>query len=135
MIKKLFLSERWSFVSNLWTNGVHNINELHKITCILKSTLYTYIQKLENFDTIKPKPRSRRSKLLSSKKWTHLEKLASTRKCATSKEIAFILNQTYPNLNIASRTIRENLFNLGYRVCIPTSIPMLTIAAKECKVE
>ncbi|CAG8754682.1 664_t:CDS:1, partial [Funneliformis caledonium] len=59
----------------------------------------------------------------------------STRKCATSKEIAFTLNQAYPNLNIASRTICENLFNLGYHVSIPTSIPILTVAAKECRVE
>ncbi|CAI2184182.1 955_t:CDS:2, partial [Funneliformis geosporum] len=93
-------------------NGVHDINELHKITHISKSTLYTYIRKLENFGTIKPKPHSGRPKLLSPKKWAHLGKLASTRKCATSKEIAFTLNQTYPNLNIAPRTIRENLFNL-----------------------
>jgi len=134
-MKKLSLSERRSFVSNLWANGVYDINELHKIIRIPKSTLYTYIRKLENFGTIKPKPYSGRPKLLSPKKWAHLRKLASTRKYATSKKIAFTLNQTYPNLNIASRTIHENLFNLGYRVCIPTSIPMLTIAAKECKVE
>lgn len=135
MTKKLSLNERRSFVSNLWANGVHDINELHKITHIPKSTLYTYIRKLENFGSIKPKPRSGRPKLLSPKKRSHLGKLASTKKCATSKEIAFTLNQTYPNLNIAPRTIRENLFNLGYRVCIPTSIPMLTIAAKERRVE
>ncbi|CAI2183500.1 19152_t:CDS:2 [Funneliformis geosporum] len=112
-------------------NGVHDINELHKITHISKSTLYTYIQKLENFGTIKPKPRSGMPKLLFPKKQVHLRKLASTRKCATSKKIAFTLNQTYPNLNISPRTICENLFNLGYYVCIRTSIPMLTIAAKE----
>ncbi len=135
MTKKLSLSERWSFVSNLQANGVHDINKLHKITRILKSTLYTYIQKLENFGIIKPKPRSGKPKLLSPKKWAHLGKLASIKKYATSKEIAFTLNQTYPNLNIAFRTIRENLFNLGYRVCILTSIPMLTVTAKEHRVK
>ncbi|CAG8776425.1 16555_t:CDS:1, partial [Funneliformis caledonium] len=135
MPKKLTLNERRSFINNLWTNGVHDINELHKITHIPKSTLYTYIRKLKNFGIIKPKSRPGRPKLLSPKKRIHLGKLASTRKCATSKEIAFTLNQAYPNFNIASRTIRENLFNLGYRVSIPTSIPMLTVAAKERRVE
>ncbi len=72
---------------------------------------------------------------MSSKKRAHLRKLTSIRKCATSKEIAFTLNQTYPNLNIAFRTICENLFNLGYCVCILTSILMLTVAVKERKVE
>ncbi len=119
----------------MWINRVHDINKLHKITYILKFTLYTYIQKLENFGTIKSKPYSERLKLLSPKKWAHLEKLASIRKYATSKKIAFTLNQTYSNFNIASRTIRENFFNLGYHVYIPTSIPMLTVAAKEYRVE
>ncbi len=97
--------------------------------------LYIYIWKLENFSTIKLKPYSGRPKLLSPKKWAHLRKLASTRKCATSKKIAFTLNQTYSNLNITSRTNCENLFNLGYRVCISTSILMLTVTAKEHRVE
>ena len=119
----------------MWANRVHDINELHKITHISKSTLYTYIWKLENFGTIKLKPHSERPKLLSSKKWAHFRKLASIRKCTISKEIAFTLNQIYPNLNITSKTIRENLFNLDYCICISTSISMLTIAAKECKVE
>ena len=92
MLKKLSLNKKRLFVNNLQTNGVHDINELHKITHIPKSFLYTYIQKLKNFGTIKPKPRLGRPKLLFPKKWAHLGKLASTRKCATSKKIAFTLN-------------------------------------------
>ena len=72
---------------------------------------------------------------MSSKKRAHLRKLTSIRKCATSKKIAFTLNQIYSNLNIAFKTICENLFNLSYHVCILTSIPILTVAAKERKVE
>lgn len=135
MPKKLTLNEKRSLVSSLWANGIHNVNKLHEITHIPKSTLYTYVPKLKKSGTIKLKSRLGRPKLLSPKKRIHLGKLASTRKCATSKEIAFTLNQTYPNLNIASRTVRENLFKLGYRVCVPTSIPMLTGVAKERRVE
>ena len=72
---------------------------------------------------------------MSPKKRIHLGKLASTRKYATSKEIAFTFNQAYPNLNIAFRIIRKNLFNLGYHISILTSIPMLTVAAKKRRVE
>jgi len=46
-----------------------------------------------------------------------------------------VLNQTYPNLNIAPRTVRENLYNLGYHVCVPVSVPMLTASAKDYRVE
>jgi transposase len=131
MLKKLTFDEKCSFVSKLWANGIRNISELYKITRIPKSILYRYVQKLKSSGTIKSKPRSERPKLLSPKKHIQLEKLASKRKCTTSKEIAFTLNQTYPNLNNAPRTVRNNLFKLGYRVCIPTSIPMLTAATRE----
>ena len=46
-----------------------------------------------------------------------------------------MLNQTYPKLNIAPRTVRENLYNPGYRVCVPVSVPMLTPSAKDYRVE
>ncbi|CAI2177258.1 884_t:CDS:2 [Funneliformis geosporum] len=85
------------------------------------------LNEIRSFVSNLPKPHAGRPKLCFQKR-SHLGKLPSTRKYATSKEIAF-------TLNLASRTIRKNLFNLGYRVCIPTSIPMLTIAAKERKVE
>jgi transposase len=92
MSEKLSLNRRRSFVNRLWNNGVRTVPELHKITDIPKSTLYKYIQKILTSIPLKPKPRSGRPKILSSKQRMHLGKLASSRKCASSKEIADILN-------------------------------------------
>ena len=100
---------------NLWESGIHNVSQLHKIAHFPISTLYKY-QKLSTAASLKPKFRPGRPKKLTSEKRIHLGKLANSRKCASSKEIAHALDQTYPNLNIAPRTVRENLYNLGYRV-------------------
>ncbi|CAI2201363.1 18597_t:CDS:1, partial [Funneliformis geosporum] len=58
----------------------------------------------------------------------------SARLFATSFEIADTLNNSYPGLNIATRTVRENLWKLGYQVCVPKKIPFLTSIAKERRV-
>ena len=68
-------------------------------------------------------------------KCIYLGKLASSRKCASSKEIAHALNQTYPNLNIAPRTVCENLYNLGYHIHVPVPVPMLMASAKDYYIE
>jgi len=75
-----------------------------------------------------------RPKILSPKKRRHLGQLARSRAGATSFEITNTLNNIYPELNIATRTVRENLWKLGYRVCIPKKTPFLTPIAKERQV-
>ena len=135
MPKQPTLTQRRSIIENLWESGIHDISQLHKITHIPISTLYKYIKKLSVAASLKPKSRPGRPKKLTAEKRIHLGKLANSRKCASSKEIAHVLNQTYPNLNIVPRTVRENLYNLGYRVCVPVSVPMLTASAKDYRVE
>src|SRR6266511_1945696 len=49
---------------------------------------------------------------------------------SNSLEITESLKANYPELKVAPRTVRENLHKLGYRVCIPTTVPLLTEAAK-----
>ena len=135
MPKQPTLTQRRSIIENLWESGIHDISQLHKITHIPISTLYKYIKKLSVAASLKPKSRPGRPKKLTAEKRIHLGKLANSRKCASSKEIAHVLNQTYPNLNIAPRTVRENLYNLGYRVCVPVSVPMLMASAKDYCIE
>src|SRR5438128_4564422 len=86
-------------------------------------------QKLSLAASLKPKSRPGRPKKLTAEKRIHLGKLANSRKCASNKEIAHVLNQTYPNLNIAPITVSENLYNIGYRVYVPVSVPILTDTA------
>ena len=83
---------------------------------------------------MKQRHRPGRPKRLSLKKQRHLGQLARSCAGATSFEIADSLNNTYPNLNIAPRTVRENLWKLGYQVCIPIKTPFLTPLAKERRV-
>ena len=135
MPKQPTLTQRRSIIENLWESGIHDISQLHKITHIPISTLYKYIKKLSVAASLKPKSHPERPKKLTAEKRIHLGKLANSRKCASSKEIAHVLNQTYPNLNIAPKTVHENLYNLGYRVCVPVSVPMLTASAKDYRVE
>ena len=115
MPKQLTLTQKRSIVENLWDSGIYDVSQLHRITHVPISTLYKYIRKLSVAASLKPKSRPGRPKKLTAEKRIHLGKLTSSRRCASSKEIAHVFNQTYPNLNIAPRTVRENLYNLGYR--------------------
>jgi len=103
----------------LWTKGNRNVHELWKLTGIPKSTLYRYVQQLAETGSLARKPGQGRPK-----------RLAMAQKGATSAEIAAKLNEAHPDLNIAPRTVRENLFNLGYRVCVPLPVPLLSVAQK-----
>ena len=135
MPKQLTLTQRQSIVENLWESGIHDVSQLHKITHVPISALYKYIKKLSVTASLKPKSRPGRPKKITAEKHIYLGKLASSRKCASSKEIAHALNQTYPTLNIAPRTVCENLYNLGYCVCVPVPVLMLTTSAKDYRVE
>ena len=83
-----------AIVENLWESGIHDVSQLHKITHVPISTLYKYIKKLSVTATLKPKYRPERPKKITAEKRIYLGKLASSRKCASSKEIAHVLNQT-----------------------------------------
>ncbi|CAI2184482.1 14366_t:CDS:2 [Funneliformis geosporum] len=56
----------------------------------------------------------RRPKVLSPKKRRHFGQLAHSRAGVTSFKIADTLNNTYPGLNIATRTVCKNVWKLGY---------------------
>ena len=89
MPKQPTLTQRRSIIENLWESGIHDISQLHKITHIPISTLYKYIKKLLVAASLKPKSRPGRPKKLTAEKFG---KLADSRKCASSKEIAHVLN-------------------------------------------
>jgi len=110
--------------------GTRSAPTLERITGFPRRTIYQWIGQLAETGDLKQKSRSGRPKCLSPKKQRHLGLLAQTRKQATSSEIAESLNATYPELNIAPRTVRENLQKLGYQVAIPYTTPFIPEAAK-----
>ena len=59
---KVTLEQRHTIVSTLWSNGIHDAKSLHKLTSIPRSTIYDYVKKLKNGDTLNPLPRSGRPK-------------------------------------------------------------------------
>jgi transposase len=134
MQPKLTLKKRRELVKSLWNNKTQNVTELHKITKFPVRTLYRWTSQLKKTKDLKQRRRPGRPKRLSPKKLRHLGQLACSRAGATSFEITDSLNNTYPELNIAPRTVRENLWKLGYRVCIPKKTPLLTPIAKERRV-
>src|SRR5579871_1180125 len=93
-------------------------------------TIYVWIGQLSKTGELKQKTRSGRPKCLTPKKQRHLGRLAELRKQASSQEITEALNAKYPELNVAPRTVRENLQKLGYQVSIPRTIPFIPEAAK-----
>ena len=64
----------------------------------------------------------------------HLGRIAKLHKLSSSSELTKKLKKTYLNLNIATRTVRENLQKLDYRVCISCSVPFLTSKAMNLRV-
>lgn len=73
--------------------------------------------------------RSGRPKRLTPRKRHYLGRVAKSHKSASSVELTETLKKTYPDLNMASRTVRENFQKLGHKVCIPRPVPILTEAA------
>ena len=134
MQQKISLKKRHEVIKTLWNNGTRNVNELHKITKFPLRTLYRWSSQLKKNKSLKQRRRPGRPKILSPKKQRHLDLLARSRAGATSFKITDTLNNTYPDLNIATRTVRENLWKLGYRVCIPKKTPFLISITKERRV-
>jgi transposase len=132
---KVTLEQRHTIVSTLWSNGVRDAKSLHKLTSIPRSTIYDYVKKLKNGDTLNPLPRSGRPRKLSPKKRRFLGRLITANKFSTCAELANILNENYTNLNVTDRTVLNELNNLNYFNIIPKSIPLLTDQQKLRRVE
>src|SRR6266542_1129224 len=123
---KITLKQHHIIVSTLWNNGICNAKTLHKLTSILCSTIYNYVKKLINGNTLNPLSYSSKSKKLSSKKWHFLSHLVLANKFATCAKLANILNENYTNLNVTNQTVLNKLNNLNYFNTISKSIPLLT---------
>ena len=108
MQQKISLKKCRELVKSLWKNGTQNVNELHKVTKFTLRTLYRWTSQLKKTRDLKQGCRPGRPKKLSPKKQRRL--------------------------NIATQTVRENLWKLGYHVCIPKKTPFLTPLAKERRV-
>src|SRR5688572_2783312 len=109
MQSKLTFKKSYELVKSLWNNKKQKVKELHKITKFPVRILYRWTFQLKKTKDLKQHRHSRRPKRLSSKKLHHLGQLAHSRVGATSFEITDSFNNTYPELNIAPRTVRENL--------------------------
>jgi len=109
MQPKLTLKKCCEFVKSLWNNKTQNVKELHKITKFPVRTLYRWTSQLKKTKDLKQHHHPGHPKYLSPKKLRHLGQLAHSCAGATSFEITDSLNNTYPELNIASRTVHENL--------------------------
>jgi transposase len=118
-------TERHSVVTSLWKRGYKKVAELQKLTGYPRRTLFRWISLLAETGDIKKKKRSGRPRLLDSGQRKYLGKIASSKKCATSKELTEILKKIYPDLSISPRAVRDNLQKLGFKVCIPRTIPVL----------
>ena len=127
------LDQNRKTITTLWANGTHDAYTIHELTSISLSTIYNYIKKLENGESLDHKPRSGRPRKLSPNQRRHLGQLVTSNKYSTSTKLANILNKHHPDLNVSSRTVLNELHNLQYRCTVPKSIPLLTDRHKECR--
>src|SRR6266540_5486752 len=102
---KLTLKKCRKLVKSLWNNKTQNVKELHKITKFPVRTLYHWTSQLKKTKDLKQRRHPERPKRLSPKKLHHLGQLAHSRAGVTSFEITDFLNNNYPELNIAPRTV------------------------------
>jgi transposase len=91
-------TERHSVVTSLWKRGYKKVAELQKLTGYPRRTLFRWTSLLAETGDIKKKKRSGRPRLLDSGQRKYLGKIASSKKCATSKELTEILKKIYPTL-------------------------------------
>ena len=99
------------------------------MTSFPSKTLYKWAKQLEETNDLKQGTRSGRPKCLTPRKRCYLGRVVKSQRAASSVEITETLKKTYSNLEIASRALRENLQKLGYKVCIPRPVLILTEAA------
>src|SRR6266498_15768 len=120
-------------VTSLWHADVRDAKTLHNQTFVPLSTIYDYLKKLKMGYSLDPLPRSGRPKKLTSKKRHHLGQLISQNKYSTCSELKNTLNQLHPNLNVSSRTVLNELYNLKYHCTIlKTILFLITIHKQRC---
>jgi len=96
--------------------------------------LYRWNAQLNETDDIKLGEHIGRPRLLGPEQSKYLDKITKEDRTATSKELTEVLNNTYTGLNIAPRTVRENLQDLGYQVTVPRAVPLYKKEAMICRV-
>jgi transposase len=129
------LAERRLVVRSLWRQGQRKVSEIQKITRYPKRTLHRWATQLAQTGDLKQKKRPGRPRRLNAAQRKHLGQIATKKNQATSLEITETLKKTYPDLIISPRTVRENLRELGFKVCVPRTIPFLTEKAKLRRLE
>ena len=97
------------------------------------STLYNIwlFKKTQNGLFFDPLPWFNKLRKFTSKKRRHLKQLISQNKYLTCSELKNTLNQLHPNLNVSSRTILNEVYNLKYHYIIFKIIPFLTTIYKQ----
>ena len=128
------LKERRNCIKTLWKSGVRKVGDLHKATGFPLKTLYRWTKQLKETNDLKQRSRSGRPKRLTPIQRRYLGRIAKSHKCSSSIELTENIKKKYPNLDIAPRTVRENLQALGYKVCVPRSVPFLTPEAMNRRV-
>ena len=91
--------EEWSY----------KVADLHKATGYPLKTLYRWAKQLKKTNNLKQGSRPGRPRRLTPVQRHYLGRIAKSRKCASSKELTETLKNKYPDLDIAPRTVRENL--------------------------
>jgi transposase len=129
---KLPLTNRQSNVRDAWRRGIRKVSSLAKITGVPLSTVYKYVAKLKNKQTLNPLPRPGRPRILPPEKRHVLGRIIQNNRYLTCKEITTSLNL---KPKILPRTINREINKLGYRTCHPRTVPMLTSEQCERRVE
>jgi transposase len=120
------IAERRAYVRTLWFNGMRNAHELSSITGLPLSTVYKYIAQLKETGKLDILPRSGRPKILTPRKRRQLGLLVSKDPYLTSNEMTIALQETYPELEVTDRTVRNTLQTLDYKVCRPITTTIMT---------
>ena len=130
----VILKEHHDLIKGLWKSGVRKVSVLQKTTGFPKRTLYRWVKQLRETNNLKQRSRLGCPKLLTPNKRHYLGHVAKSQRFASSTKLTETLQKTYSGLNIAPRTVRENLQKLDYKVCIPRPVPLLTKEAMICRV-
>ena len=88
---------------------VRKVSVLQKTTGFPKRTLYRWAKQLRETNNLKQRSHLGRPKLLTPNKCYYLGHVAKSQRFASNTKLTETLQNTYPGLNIAPRTVRENL--------------------------
>ncbi|CAI2189540.1 6669_t:CDS:2, partial [Funneliformis geosporum] len=107
------LKERCSCIKTLWKSGVRKVGDLHNATGFLLKTLYRWTKQLKETNNLKQRSHPGRPKRLTPIQRRYLSRIAKSQKYSSSIELTENIKKKYPDLDIAPRTVRENLQVLG----------------------